>query len=79
MRAILKRNLGFSKQKGCPFFDLVIEKGSIVEVIKLYKKEQKYFSCWCIKILYNNEKYWCVYDFMTFHPEPCPIIVISNE
>lgn len=79
MKAVLKRNLYFARQKGSPFFDLMIEKGSIVEVIKLYKEEQEYFSCWCIKILYNNEKYWCVYDFMTCYPEPYPIIVISNE
>lgn len=78
MKAVLKRNLGFSRQKDSPFFDLMIEKGVLVEVIELYKEEHKFFSCWCIKILYNNEKYWCTYDFMTCYPEPCPIIFLEN-
>lgn len=78
MKAVLKRNLGFSRQKDGPFFDLMIEKGVLVEVIKLYKEEHKFFSCWCINILYNNEKYWCTYDFMTCYPEPCPMIFIEN-
>ena len=78
MKAILKETLGFSKQKGCPFYDLVLKKGNIIEVTKLYTEKHSPWSCWCIKILYNNEKYWCVYDFMTCNPVPCPIILLEN-
>lgn len=78
MKAILKINLYFTKKKDSPFFDLMIEKGTLVEVIKCHMEEFGVYSCWCIKILYNNEKYWCTYDFMTVYPEPCPIIFLKN-
>lgn len=78
MKAILKRRLCFTKNKDSPFLNLAIEKGTLVEVIKCYTEEFGNWSCWCIKILYNNEKYWCIYDFMTFYPEPCPIIFLEN-
>lgn len=78
MKAILKRNLYFTKKKDSPFFDLRIEKDTLVEVIKCYTKEFGSWSCWCIEILYNDEKYWCIYDFMTCYPEPCPMIFIEN-
>lgn len=78
MKAVLKRNLGFSSRKGFPFYDFVLHKGDIIEVTKLYTEKHSLWSCWCIKILYNNEKYWCTYDFMTVYPEPCPIIFLKN-
>lgn len=78
MKAILKQDLGFSSRKGFPFYDFVLHKGDIIEVIKLHTEKYSLWSCLCIRILYNNEKYWCVYDFMTCNPVPCPIIFLEN-
>lgn len=64
--------------KAASFYDFVLHKGNIIEVTELHTEKHSLWSCWCIKILYNNEKYWCVYDFMTCNPVPCPIIFLEN-
>lgn len=78
MKAILRQRLGFSRQKGSPFYDLELDKGDIIEVTKLYTEKHAHWSCWCIRILYNNERYWCVYDYNTTDSVPCPIILLEN-
>ena len=78
MKAILKQTLGFSRKKGFPFYDFVLHKGDIIEVTKLYTEERFPWSCWCIRILYNNKEYWCVYDYNTAYPVPRPIILLEN-
>ena len=78
MKAILKQSLSFSRQKGFPFYDFVLNKGDIVEVTKLYTEKHAYWFCLCIRILYNNERYWCVYDYNMTDSVRCPIILLEN-
>ena len=78
MKAILKESLGFSRQKGYPFYDFVLHKGDIVEVAEFYTEEHSLRYRWCIRILYNNERYWCVYSYNMTNLGQCPIILLEN-
>ena len=78
MKAILKRNIGFSRQKGCPFPDITLNKGDVIEVTKFYTEKHVAWESWCIRILYNRMRYWCVYSCRELIPELCPIIFLEN-
>lgn len=78
MKAILKESLGFSRQKGYTFYDFVLDKGDIIEVTELYTEELSRRYRWCIRILYNNKTYWCVYDYTMTNLGSCPIILLEN-
>lgn len=64
--------------KAAPFYDFELDKGDIIEVTKLYTEERSPTSYLCIRILYNNKTYWCVYDYNMVNSVSCPIILLEN-
>lgn len=77
MKAVLKRNFGFSKHKGFPF-DFILDKDTIVEAIECHTEKYSFGSCWCVKILYNGVIHWGVCNDNPMNPDSCPIFYLQN-